>query len=44
MDQDERNVHRFNNDIVLRVNVTSLADRITITELAEVNPNLTGDY
>ena len=44
MDQDERNVGRFNNDIVLRVNVTSLADRITITELAEVHPNVTGEY
>ena len=39
MDQDERNVGRFDNDIVLRVNVTSLDDRITITELAEVTPN-----
>ena len=39
MDPDERNVGRFDNDIVLRVNVTSLADRITITELAEVTPS-----
>jgi hypothetical protein len=35
-DEEERNVGRFDNDIVLRVNVSSLADRITITELAEV--------
>ena len=39
MDPDQRNVGRFDNDIVLRVNVTSLADRITITELAEVTPS-----
>ena len=37
-DEDERNVGRFDNDIVLRVNVTSFTDRITIAELAEVLP------
>jgi hypothetical protein len=35
-DEDERNVVRFDNDIVLRLNVSSLSDRIAITELAEV--------
>jgi hypothetical protein len=34
--EDDRNVGRFDNDIVLRVNVTSLEDRMAITELAEV--------
>ena len=34
--EDDRNVGRFDNDIVLRINITSLADRIAITELAEV--------
>jgi len=43
MDQDERYVGRFDNDIVLRVNITSLADRIAITELAEVPPNVKGE-
>ena len=33
---DERNVSRFDDDIVLRVNITSLADRKEITALAEV--------
>jgi hypothetical protein len=38
-DDDERNVVRFDNDVVLRINVSSLADCISITELAEVaNP------
>jgi hypothetical protein len=36
-DEEERNVMRFDNDIVLRVNVTSIDDRIAITELAEVS-------
>jgi hypothetical protein len=34
--EDDRKVGRFDNDIVLRVNVTSLEDRMAITELAEV--------
>lgn len=34
--EDDRNVGRFDNDIVLRVNVTSLDDRMAIAELAEV--------
>lgn len=34
---DERNVSRFDDDIVLRVNITSLADRKEITALAEVH-------
>jgi hypothetical protein len=37
-EDDERNVVRFDNDIVLRLNVSSLSDRIAITELAEVQP------
>jgi hypothetical protein len=37
-DDDDRNVVRFDNDIVLRLNISSLSDRITITELAEVLP------
>jgi hypothetical protein len=36
-DEDERKVGRFDNDIVLRVNVTSLEDRIIINELADVS-------
>src|SRR5579862_3130225 len=36
MEDEERKMNRFENDIVLRVNVTSLADRIAITEIAEV--------
>jgi hypothetical protein len=39
---DERNVSRFDDDIVLRVNITSLADRKEITALAEVS--LSVDY
>src|SRR5436190_5830665 len=31
VDQDDRNVGRFDNDVVLRVNVTCLSDRKTIT-------------
>ena len=38
--EEERNVRRFENDIVLRVNISSLADRIAINELAEVFPSL----
>ena len=34
--EDDRNVGRFDHDIVLRVNVTSLADTMAIAELAEV--------
>lgn len=36
-DDDDRNVVRFDNDIVLRINVSSLADCIGIAELAEVS-------
>ena len=35
---DERNVSRFDDDIVLRVNITSLADRKDIIAIAEVSP------
>ena len=34
--EDERNMGKFDNDIVLRVNVTALTDRMAIIELAEV--------
>lgn len=36
--EDERNVSRFDDDIVLRVNITSLADRKDIIAIAEVSP------
>lgn len=37
IEEEERNMSKFENDIVLRVNVTSLSDRTAITELAEVS-------
>lgn len=40
-DNKERNVGRFDNDVVLRVNVSSLSDRIAITQLAEVRDPVT---
>ena len=33
---EELNLARFDNDLVLRVNVSSFADRLAIAELAEV--------
>ena len=38
VEDEEKTMKKYENDIVLRVNITSLADRIAITETAEVCP------
>jgi hypothetical protein len=38
VEEEGLNFGRFDNDIVLRVNVSSYADRVAIAELAEVPP------
>jgi len=36
-EEEQRDVVRFDKDIVIRINVTSLSDRVVINELAEVS-------